>query len=210
MHWKTKLCNKKWRKLWLLLLEQQKNDRSSLFSLSKLTGLPFRRKFLRRTNGSFTEEKDKAGSAKGINLGMWKSIYYVNRIQAAGLNSQINRMHDQYSPLWKCSKLFIPPQTDGMIRFCFNIGCSKSKVIFKWRRTKTTHKGKKAFREANVHTLCISFSLSQNSLSDKQTQSNTVNTQKSPPWACDKRCAEACAERFSALKLSPSLLASRR
>ena len=87
-----------------------------------------------------------------------------------------------------------------MIRFCFNIGCSESKVIFKWRRTKTTHKGKKAFREANVHTLCISFSLSQNSLSDKQTQSNTVNTQKSPPWACDKRCAEACAERFSALK----------
>ena len=109
-------------------------------------------------------------------------------------------MHNQYSPLWKCSKLIIPTQTDGMIRFCFNIGCSESKVIFKWRRTKTTHKGKKAFREANVHTLCISFSLSQNSLSDKQTQSNTVNTQKSPPWACDKRCAEACAERFSALK----------
>ena len=34
-----------------------------------------------------------------------------------------------------------------------------------------------------------------------QQQTNTVNTQKSPPWACDKRCAEACAERFSALKL---------
>ena len=111
-------------------------------------------------------------------------------------------MHNQYSPLWKCSKLFIPPQTDGMIRFCFNIGCSESKGIFKWRRTKTTHKGKKAFREANVHTLCISFSLSQNSLSDKQTQSNTVNTQKSPPWACDNRCAEACAERFSALNMT--------
>ena len=30
---------------------------------------------------------------------------------------------------------------------------------------------------------------------------NTVNTQKSPPWACDKGCAEACAERFSALNL---------
>ena len=34
-----------------------------------------------------------------------------------------------------------------------------------------------------------------------QQQTNTVNTQKSPPWACDKGCAEACAERFSALKL---------
>ena len=33
------------------------------------------------------------------------------------------------------------------------------------------HKGKKAFREGNIHTLCISFSLSQTSLSDKQTQS---------------------------------------
>ena len=39
---KTKLCNLKWKKekkLWLLLLEQQKNDRSSLFFSSKLAGL---------------------------------------------------------------------------------------------------------------------------------------------------------------------------
>ena len=33
-------------------------------------------------------------------------------------------------------KTFIPPQTDGMIRFSFNIGCSESKVIFKWRKIK--------------------------------------------------------------------------
>ena len=39
-----------------------------------------------------------------------------------------------------------------------------------------------------------------------QQQTNTVNTQKSPPWACDKECAEACAERFSALKLPVGLL----
>ena len=41
--------------------------------------------------------------------------------------------------------------------------------------------------------------------SELQQQTNTVNsvnTQKSPPWACSKGCAEACAERFSALKLS--------
>ena len=37
--------------------------------------------------------------------------------------------------------------------------------------------------------------------SELQQQTNTVNTQKSPPWACGKRCAEACAERFSALKI---------
>ena len=35
----------------------------------------------------------------------------------------------------------------------------------------------------------------------QQTIWNTVNTQKSPPWACDKGCAEACAERFSALNI---------
>ena len=39
--------------------------------------------------------------------------------------------------------------------------------------------------------------------SELQQQTNTVNTQKSPPWACDKGCAEACAERFSALKPWP-------
>ena len=38
----------------------------------------------------------------------------------------------------------------------------------------------------------------QNS-SNKQTQSTH---KKSPPWACDKGCAEACAEHFSALKVT--------
>ena len=37
--------------------------------------------------------------------------------------------------------------------------------------------------------------------SELQQQTNTVNTQKSPPWACDKGCADACADRFSALKV---------
>ena len=37
--------------------------------------------------------------------------------------------------------------------------------------------------------------------SELKQQTNTVNTQKSPPWACDKWCAEACAERFSALNI---------
>ena len=47
--------------------------------LSKLAGLPFQRKFNKRTSlftlmreqyRSLTEDKDKAGSAKVINLGM--------------------------------------------------------------------------------------------------------------------------------------------
>ena len=77
---------------------------------------------------------------------------------------------EKYSPLWKCSKLFIPPQTDGMIRFSFNIGCSVSKIV----------KSKRAFREANVPTLSISFSHSQNSLSDKQTQSTPRKVRLEP------------------------------
>ena len=47
------------------------------------------------------------------------------------VTNKSNEQSEKYSPLWKCSKLFIPPQTDGMIRFSFNIGCSESKVIFK-------------------------------------------------------------------------------
>ena len=45
--------------------------------------------------------------------------------------------------------------------------------------------------------------------SDLQQQTNTVNTQKSPPSACDKGCAEVCAERFSALKPPPYWKARR-
>ena len=47
------------------------------------------------------------------------------------LTNKSNVQSEKHSPLWKWSKLFIPPQTDGMIRFSFNIGCSESKVIFK-------------------------------------------------------------------------------
>ena len=40
-------------------------------------------------------------------------------------------LSEKYKPLWKCSKRFIPFQTDGMISFYSDIGCSESKVIFK-------------------------------------------------------------------------------
>ena len=35
------------------------------------------------------------------------------------------QLSEKYSPLWKCSKPFIRPQTDELIRFPFNIGCSE-------------------------------------------------------------------------------------
>ena len=42
--------------------------------------------------------------------------------------------------------------------------------------------------------------VNKHSQHDQSTISQHFNTQKSPPWACGKGCAEACAERFSALK----------
>ena len=83
----------------------------------------------------------------------------------------------KYKPLWKCSKRFIPPQTDGMIRFHSNI-CSLFRIESNFQVTKKQQqKQKKALQ-----------SVSQNS--HRSTQTN----------AGDKGCAEACAERFSALK----------
>ena len=71
-------------------------------------------------------------------------------------------------------KLFIPPQTDG--------------PSFR-------------FREANVHTFCISLTLSQNSLRDKQTNCRTQSThRKARLEPAIKDAQKRCAERFSALK----------
>ena len=96
--------------------------------------------------GSLTEDKDKAGSAKVNKSGHVKTLTVTtSNIIQAGLNSTrrkkakhwtqnqlTNRMHillEKYKPLWKCSERFIPPQTEGMVRFYCNIGCSESEVI---------------------------------------------------------------------------------
>ena len=50
---------------------------------------------------------------------------------------------------------------------------------------------KKALQGENIHTSCISFSLSQNT--HRTTQTNAVNKQKSPPWACDIKDAQKLA-----------------
>ena len=80
-----------------------------------------------------------------------------------------------------------------MICFYSNIGCFESKVIFKRRKNNNNNNNKnktkqKPLQGAIVRTSWISFSLSQNSHRTRQTN------------AGDKGCAEACAERFSALK----------
>ena len=82
-----------------------------------------------------------------------------------------------------------------MIHFSFTFGYSESKVIFKGCKKKKNMLNKKALQGANDCNSCISFSL-RSELS--QWQAKTVNTQKSPPWACDKWCAEC----FSNLKVS--------
>ena len=103
------------------------------------------------------------------------------------------QLSEKYSPLWKCSKRFIPPQTDGMTCSSFNISCSESKVIFRWRKNNKNNI-KKGFADLYKEQTFVPRAF------HKQTQSTRpVITEKSPPWACDKGCAEACAERSSAL-----------
>ena len=46
--------------------------------------------------------------------------------------------------------------------------------------------------------------LKQQTNTVKRTRQTQSTQRKFPPWACDKGCAEACAERFSALKVRTS------
>ena len=87
-----------------------------------------------------------------------------------------------------------------MICFYSNIGCSGSKVIFKWRNNNNNIKNKKKpLQGANVRTSYISFSLSRSKvLYASRLSHNSHRTRQTN--AGDKGCAEACAERFSALK----------
>ena len=156
-------------------------------------------------------DRDKAGSAKVNKSGPVKKLTVTtnNRIKA-GFNSVrrtkakkwtqnqfTNRMHnyqktqlENFKPLWKYSKRFIPPQTDGWSVFTLTLVVLNPKKFSSDEKTTTTTKTqkKKPLRGANVRTSCISFSLSQNSHRTRQTN------------AGDKGCAEACAERLSALK----------
>jgi len=86
-------------------------------------------------------------------------------------------------------KTFYSSSDRRMICFYSNIGCSESKVIFKWRQNNNNNKSKKKpLQGANVRTSCSSFSLSQNSHRTRQTTTG------------DNEYTEVWEECFSALK----------
>ena len=68
-------------------------------------------------------------------------------------------------------------------------------------KNKNHTKVKRLF-EKKTFTPCAFHSVSVRTLSvtNKHSRTQSTHVQKSPPWACDKGCVEACAERFSALK----------
>ena len=93
-----------------------------------------------------------------------------------------NNLSEIHKPLWKYSKRFIQPQTDRIICFYSNIGCSESKVISSDEKTTTTKRNEKTLQGANVRTSCISFSLSQNSHRTTQNKcSQQRQTEKPAP-----------------------------
>ena len=69
MHWKTNYVIKNGEHSDYYNLSNRKMIEVVFSSRVRLLASCFRESF-KRTNGSFTEEKDKAGSAKAINLGM--------------------------------------------------------------------------------------------------------------------------------------------
>ena len=99
-------------------------------------------KVLRRTNGSLTEEMDKAGSAKGLKSGHVKKYLLTTEykrvlIQPGGrLPKQLtnkSQMHNQNTRLFGNVQnfLFLTSDRRDDPFISFNIGCSESKVIFK-------------------------------------------------------------------------------
>ena len=74
--------------------------------------------------------------------------------------------------VWKCSKLFIPPQTDGVICFSFNIGCWES-VWF----SSDEKKHKKGFIRSKRSHL-VYFIQSQSELSQNDTNKQSQHTEK--------------------------------
>ena len=73
---------------------------------------------------------------------------------------------------WKCSKRFIPPPTDGMICFYTNIGCSESKVIFKWR--KNNNKNKKSLYKEHTFAPRVFHSVSVRTLTERNKQTQAI------------------------------------
>ena len=99
-------------------------------------------KVLRRTNGSLTEEIDKAGSAKGLKSGHVKKYLLTTEYKRVliqpgeRLPKQLtnkSKMHNQNTRLFENVQNFLfltSKEMNGSSRRS-NIGCSESKVIFK-------------------------------------------------------------------------------
>ena len=100
------------------------------------------------------------------------------------------QLSEKYSPLWKSSaRHFIPPQTGGMIRFYSNIGCSESKVIFKWQKNNNDNKKKQIKRlykeQTSAPRIFHSVSVITHSHSDSQPQANHLNCSRDRDVTCD-------------------------
>ena len=107
------------------------------------------------------------------------------------------QLSEKYSPLWKCSKPFIRPQTDGpdgLIRFPFNIGCSEvTKKQQEQQQKKTNKKALQTSTRSKRVALCALVNAYPEHFTKKCSR-HGQSTQKSPPWACYKGCAEDCAD----------------
>ena len=109
------------------------------------------------------------------------------------LNSKA-QLSEKYSPLWKCSKPFIRPQTDGLIRFPFNICCSEvTKKQQEQQQKKTNKKALQTSTTSKRFALCALVNAYPVHFTKKCSR-HGQSTQKSPPWACYKGCAEDCAD----------------
>ena len=104
------------------------------------------------------------------------------------------QLSEKYSPLWKCSKPFIRPQTDGLIRFPFNICCSEvTKKQQEQQQKKTNKKALQTSTRSKLFALCALVNAYPVHFTKKCSR-HGQSTQKSPPWACYKGCAEDCAD----------------
>ena len=103
------------------------------------------------------------------------------------------QLSEKYSPLWKCSKPFIRPQTDGLIRFPFNICCSEVTKKQQEQQQKTNKKALQTSTRSKRFALCALVNAYPVHFTKKCSR-HGQSTQKSPPWACYKGCAEDCAD----------------
>ena len=122
--------------LWLILIEQQKKDRSTLSSLVSLMAFYFRKSFKRTSlisslaciSNMVLRTNDRSTSGFQFSPAMKSEA-----LDTKSTHNSDAQLSEKYSPL-KTFKTFIPFQTDRMIRFSYNIVCSESKVILKWRK----------------------------------------------------------------------------